>query len=147
MRIDSSSGKPSASSASRDSFAKDVGGIWFESPHTIALRPRPIAPTAEATVICDASSKTTTSKSWRSAGKKRATESGETSTHGVMSVMRSPYSPTRSRIPRARTRLANSRLRSSRRVPCPSRRSRWEARARAMRPWGSRARSEARSSA
>ena len=63
----------------------------MESPTTTAARARPSAPTASATRICDASSNTTRSNWPAAAGKNRATESGDTSTHGMTAVISSPY--------------------------------------------------------
>ena len=78
------------SSPPDDGSANDVGGICLESPTTTAARARPSAPTASATRICDASSKTTRSNWPAAAGKNRATESGDTSTHGMTWVISSP---------------------------------------------------------
>jgi hypothetical protein len=55
-----------------------------------AARARPSAPTASGTVICDASSNTTRSKSIEPGGMNRASESGLTRTQGVSSPMTSP---------------------------------------------------------
>ena len=83
-----------ASASSIDSSAKTDGGICFESPAMTAASARPRAPTASATVIWDASSKTTRSKLIDPGGTNRASESGLTSTHGVIAPITSPYSST-----------------------------------------------------
>ena len=56
--------------------------------------PAQSAPTASATVIWDASSKTTRSKLIDPGGTNRASESGLTSTHGVIAPITSPYCST-----------------------------------------------------
>ncbi len=60
-----------------------LGGICRESPTITVARPRPIAPTASATRICDASSKITRSKVAAPGARKFAAEAGLTRTHGV----------------------------------------------------------------
>ena len=95
MRIDSSSRTTSGLYSSSSSMvalasAKLVGGICLLSPTTTTDFARPIAPTASATRICDASSNTTMSKTPGLAGKKRATESGLINVHGRICVIRSP---------------------------------------------------------
>ena len=71
-------------------LAVAVGGICRGSPTMTAERPRPMAPTAAATRIWDASSKTTMSTYRRRAGRKWAIESGEARMQGVSAVTRSP---------------------------------------------------------
>ena len=92
--------------------ANDVGGICLLSPTTTTDRPRPIAPTASATRICDASSNTTRSNRPGRGGKNLANESGLTSMHGMIAVISSPYRASSPRTGRPRRCLASSRCSS-----------------------------------
>ena len=103
------SGKSPESSPPEVGSANDVGGICLESPTTTAAFARPRAPTASATRICEASSNTTRSNWPETAGKNRATESGDTSTHGITVVISSPYCASSARTPSPRRCLASSR--------------------------------------
>ena len=60
-----------------------VGGSCFGSPTMIVCRARAIAPTASHVVICEASSKITTSNSAWFGGKYWAIESGDISMQGA----------------------------------------------------------------
>ena len=81
----------SSTSSSVPSCPKVYGGICLESPATTQPAARPSAPIASGTVICDASSNTTRSKSIAPGAMNRASESGLTSTHGVIAAITSPY--------------------------------------------------------
>ena len=79
-----------SSPSSVPSWPKLYGGICCESPATTQAAARPSAPMASGTVIWDASSKTTRSKSIAPGAMNRASESGLTSTHGVIAAITSP---------------------------------------------------------
>ena len=96
----SSSSSSKSSSTNAPEFDENTfdGGICRLSPTTIPAFPRPRAPTAWAVRTCEASSKTTTSKSMDPTGTRVATESGLIRKHGIASAKALPYFEMRSRI-------------------------------------------------
>mmetsp|Transcript_49430 Transcript_49430/g.163737 ORF Transcript_49430/g.163737 Transcript_49430/m.163737 type:complete len:441 (-) Transcript_49430:1303-2625(-) len=74
------------------------GGICFESPATTTALPRPMAPTALAVVVWEASSKTTRSNVHLSGSRYRATLPGLASTHGMSAPITALWSQSSLRI-------------------------------------------------